>query len=235
MRPFGGVRLTEYALFTDDLSTDEKIMAGLILDPRARNDSIARLVRKGPFNREKTTKLRKTLHDRNLIRWKTGGRYRNSKRVNYVDPRLEPADGAVYSVIVPGQLLDRILAACPRSGAAATLITAAYIREQVRLGLIRRSDNELAMALGLSDDTVCKNRARLMAADILVKVGEHEGESIYEIPDALVKPEPDRFLPEYRYDLLSPLPDGTWRQEMLASRGDSPGDPTHTPAADMPF
>jgi hypothetical protein len=202
--PFGGILLSDEALLTDELEPDEKIVLGLMADPKNRDDSLSQLVHKGPYNRTRTTDARGRLRARGWVTMRAGGRYANSVRVTRIEPRFD-GRAAKHSVLIHGELLRQVRAAAPKAGDTTILYVMLCIREQIRRGLVMLSDPDAARALHITDDQAFKARHRLIEAGIFVLDHVWNGREVYAIPNALVKPDPARFVAEAPYDLYAEL------------------------------
>lgn len=204
-RPFGGVVLTDWTLLASELAVDEKIVAGLMLDPRKRNDSLEQLVAKGPYNRQRTREARRSLHYKGYITTRVGGGYANSRHVLHVDPRMETRDhGANRSQLLHGDLIHRLLAGSHRGGDRTILLAALYLREQIRRGAIMVSEPVAADLIDISRREVQGAKRRLLDTGVIVQVSTHLGRPVYVMPQAKPPPDFDRFDPWGEYDILGP-------------------------------
>jgi hypothetical protein len=139
--------------------------------------------------------MRRVLLDYGWAKVAQGGRDANSRRIIWIDPRFERR-GAEQWVWIPPELLH-VAATAGRNYTAVRLRYLALLcREQIIAGQALISDSEAAKLIGCTYGQARGARLALEKVGVLVQVGAYKERPIYEVPDAYVPPDGERFAAE---------------------------------------
>lgn len=188
-----GLRIRVDGLRERDTTKRQKVHLAARLSPYDRDESIAQLVTRLPYNRDAIHADTQALRDKRIITTALSGKYARGIKIVDVDPRYDNRAGKFAHL--PGPLVERVIDGKPRGATNALLLGLLFAKEQVHRGAIHVTENAARNDLDLSEKEYRIAIARLKRTGVIKKVGSADQTPIYVMPDLDVKPRPDDLMP----------------------------------------